>query len=250
MNGDPEEYRRRVYSDYAASVDPALRGTGPADPAAREEVYERDFLPLLPADRGARILDAGCGRGEFLLFLKKRGFTNVAGVDRSPESVKAARAAGLSDVGEGSVEAHLAAHPGAYDCVVAVDVLEHLFKDEVLKFLDAAHAALKPGGRLIVQTVNAASLFGGRMLNIDFTHETAFTRHSLHQAFGAAGFADADFHEIRPVGAGPRAALRRLLWKVFRLKLSLYLHVETGSGILRNDHLFSQIFLARARKRA
>jgi SAM-dependent methyltransferase len=248
MSADAEDYRQRIYRDYAASIDPALHGDGEPDPAARNEVYERDYLPLLPADRTARILDAGCGRGEFLAFLKSRGYVNASGVDRSPESVKAARAAGL-DVVEGALDAHLAAHADAYDCVVAIDVLEHLFKNEVLKFLDAARAALKPGGALIVQAANAGSPFFGRMLNIDFTHETAFTRHSLHQVFTTAGFEDALFRELAPVGSGPRAALRRLLWRALKFKMSVFLHIETGSGILNNDHVFSQIFLARARRR-
>lgn len=249
MNGDPEKYRARIYRDYAASLDPALSGSAPPDSAARDEVYEREFLPLLPTDRAARILDAGCGRGELISFLKRRGYTNASGVDRSPESVRVARANGL-DVSEGALEEHLAAHPGAYDCVVAVDVLEHLFKNEVLDFLDAANKALKPGGSVLVQTVNAGSPFYGRMLHIDFTHETAFTRHSLHQIFGAAGFSDEEFRELPPVGTGLRAAGRRLLWRLFRLKMSLFLHVENGSGIVNNDHLFTQMFLAKARKRS
>lgn len=245
----PDGYRARIYADYAASLDPAL--TGGAAPAldANDAVFTRDYLPWLPADRGARILDAGCGRGNLLSFLKRSGYAAASGVDRGPASVAAARAAGLDAV-EGDAVAFLKSHPGAYDAVVAVDVLEHLRKDEVLDFLDAAFAALKPGGTLIVQTVNAESPFAARMLHIDFTHETAFTRHSLRQVLGAAGFRDAEFKEIGPVGSCPRGLLRRLLWTLFRLRLSAYLHAETGSGFWNNDHLFSQIFLAKARKPA
>ena len=243
------DYRARLYADYAASLDPAL--TGGALPAldANDAVFERDYLPWLPSDRGARILDAGCGRGNLLSFLKRSGYTAASGVDRGPASVAAARAAGLDAV-EGDAVAHMSARPGTFDAIAAVDVLEHLRKDEVLAFLDAAFAALRPGGVLIVQTVNAESPFAARMLHIDFTHETAFTRHSLRQVLGAAGLRDAEFKEIGPAGCGVRALLRRALWALFRLRLSAYLHAETGSGLLNNDHLFSQIFLARARKPA
>jgi len=250
MTADSEEYRRRIYRDYAASIDPRLRGAGLPSLRANDETFERFYRPLLPADRGARIFDAGCGRGGFLSFLQERGWTNAAGVDRSPESVAGARAAGVSGVEEGDVVVHLAAHPGAYDCIVAINMLEHMHKHEVLAFLDAAFAALKPGGLFLAQTVNAESPFFGRMLHIDFTHETAFTRHSLHQVLGAAGFADAEFVELISCGSGPRGWLRRALWALFRFKASLYLHAETGSGALNNDHLFGQIFLASARKPA
>ncbi len=250
MVPEPDAYRRRLYRDYAASVDPLLRGTGAPDLRAHDEVFARDYAPFLPVDRGARVLDAGCGGGAFLSFLRGRGYVNVFGVDRSPGSVRAARAAGLTEVTEGDAAAHMTSHPGAFDAVVAVDVLEHLRKDEVLAFLDAAFVALKPGGVFLAQTVNAESPFFGRMLHIDFTHETAFTRHSLRQILGATGFVDADFREIAPVGAGARASLRRALWRLLRLKWSACLHVETGSGLLNNDHVFGQIFLAKARKPA
>ncbi len=243
----PDDYRRRLYQDYAASVDPALRGASLPALDANDPVFARDYAPFLPADERARILDAGCGRGHLLSYLTRAGYTNAVGVDRSPASVAAARAAGFSAL-EGDAVAHMDAHPGEYDAIVAVDVLEHLRKDEVLQFLDAAFKALKPGGVFLAQTVNAEALFAARMLDIDFTHETAFTRHSLRQVLTAAGFADAEFKEIGPVGRGPRALLRRLLWTLIRLKLSVLLHAETGSGILRNDHLFTQLFLAKARK--
>jgi SAM-dependent methyltransferase len=243
----PDDYRSRLYQDYAASVDPALRGASLPALDANDAVFSRDFAPFLPSDTSARILDAGCGRGNLLSFLKRAGYTNAVGVDRSPASVAAARAAGLN-AEEGDALDYMNAHPGGFDAVVAVDVLEHLRKDEVLQFLDAAFKALKAGGVFVAQTANAEALFASRMLNIDFTHETAFTRHSLRQVLVAAGFTDAEFKEIAPVGTGPRACLRRVLWTLIRLKLSALLHAETGSGILHNDHIFSQIFLAKARK--
>ena len=97
---DTDAYRRRIYQDYAASIDPDLRGASLPGLDANDAVFSRDYIPLLPTDRDAKILDAGCGRGNFLSFLQRNGYTRGSGVDRSPESVRAARAAGL-DVAEG-----------------------------------------------------------------------------------------------------------------------------------------------------
>jgi 2-polyprenyl-3-methyl-5-hydroxy-6-metoxy-1,4-benzoquinol methylase len=243
-----DDYRSRIYRDYAASLDPVLVGGADADPRALDPLFERYYVPLLPADRAARMLDAGCGRGAFVDFLHRRGYDGAVGVDRSPESVRRAKEAGVRGVELGDAGEHLAAHPAAYDAISAIDVLEHLRKDEVLAFLDAAFVALKPGGLLIVQTVNADGPLFGRQLHADFTHETAFTRYSLHQAFGAAGFASSEFHALEPLGSGPRALLRRLLWKFIRLGLGLYYHAESGSGILNNDHILSSTLIAAARK--
>ena len=42
------------------------------------EWYTRDWLP---EDRDGKILDIGCGSGQFLYFLRKKGYTQAKGVD-------------------------------------------------------------------------------------------------------------------------------------------------------------------------
>jgi 2-polyprenyl-3-methyl-5-hydroxy-6-metoxy-1,4-benzoquinol methylase len=44
-----------------------------------------------------------------------------------------------------------------FDLITGRDIIEHLQKPEVLHFLDAVLLALKPGGRLVLQTPNADS---------------------------------------------------------------------------------------------
>jgi cyclopropane fatty-acyl-phospholipid synthase-like methyltransferase len=51
-------------------------------------------------DRSARILDLGCGHGVFIYFHREAGYTNVVGVDKSPEQV--AEATGCSYVSQGT----------------------------------------------------------------------------------------------------------------------------------------------------
>lgn len=242
-----ESYRSRIYRDYAASLEPTLGADD--DLTAGDERFRHSFLPLLPPDRRASILDIGCGRGAFLDFLRREGYKAARGVDRSPEVVKRAQAAGL-DISEGDIGLHLAAHPGAFDCVIAVDVFEHLLKPEVLPLLDAAYAALKPGGRFLIQTVNADGPFFGRMLYVDFTHETAFTRYSLYQVLRISGFERIEFQPMEPIGTGPRAVLRRWVWGLVRLGMGLFYHLETGSGIRHHDHILTTNILVRAFKPA
>ena len=42
----------------------------------------------LPEDKGAAILDVGCGRGEFLRFLQVEGYVNCEGIDLAEEQVE------------------------------------------------------------------------------------------------------------------------------------------------------------------
>src|SRR5438270_13791824 len=49
------------------------------------------FLNLMPLARDAQILDVCCGQGRHALELARRGFVNVAGVDRSAFLLQQAR---------------------------------------------------------------------------------------------------------------------------------------------------------------
>ncbi len=123
------------------------------------QFVSRAILRRLPGLRGrddAAVLDLGCGTGGMLVALAKAfPHGRVVGVDTEPRSVEKAqariRAAGL----EGRVEARLAAaeevdKAGAFDLVTMIQVL-HETKQEVRdSILARAHAALRPGGVLLI----------------------------------------------------------------------------------------------------
>ena len=91
---------------------------------------------------GPRVLDAGCGMGEFVSFLDQQGFA-ASGVDPSDEAVSRARSAGL-DVRAGTL-ADVVADPSArYDAVTSLNVLEHVPDPAAL--LDQTRQVLVPGG--------------------------------------------------------------------------------------------------------
>lgn len=237
-----QDYRARIYERYGETLAPELRA-GTVSSEERERGFASLYAPHLPADKSARILDLGCGEGAFLAYLQKSGYAAAEGVDGSEGQVARAKKAGVKNVAQGDFSAFLAARPGAYDCVVAFDVFEHLRKDELLALTDAVFASLKPGGRLIVQTINADGLGWGRQLAADLTHETAFTRYSLSQLFTICGFSSSEFHPLRPA-----SLRRRLAWSAVSFFMSLLHHAETGSGLRRNDHILTSLLLGVAHK--
>jgi malonyl-CoA O-methyltransferase len=57
------------------------------------QAEERAMLALLPGDlSGARVLDAGCGSGRYLLHARRRGARQLLGMDLSAEMLARARA--------------------------------------------------------------------------------------------------------------------------------------------------------------
>lgn len=103
--------------------------------------------------RGARCLDVGCGDGRTSgLWLLGRGCSYL-GVDISEPAVEEAKALGLQAQLIDDA-ASLPIPDAAYDVVVSVEVLEHLFLP--LEALTEMARVLRPGGVLIVTVPNVA----------------------------------------------------------------------------------------------
>lgn len=189
----------------------------------------------------------GCGSGSFLYFLRSEGYRRIRGIDIAAEQVALARRLGITDVEAADAFTFLAAHAGAYDLIVALDVVEHFPKDEVLRFLDLAHGALRPGGSLLLRTPNADSPFHSWIRYADFTHEVAFTPLSIRQVLRATGFTDVEVVPLEPYAHGPASALRWLLWKIVKQMIRLYLLIEQGTP---GSGVFTANFCAVARRGA
>lgn len=170
----------------------------------------------LPGDRSATILDVGCGFGFALRTLRALGYRDLRGLESSPEQARRCTAAGFAvDVCEDTAE-WLVARPGAFDCVVLLDVLEHVPKDRQIELLAAIHDALRPGGRLVLTTPNASAILAARWLYNDHTHHVSFTEHSLHYVLASAGFARIDMDASKGLGPFPRPLWRRSTWPAVR----------------------------------
>lgn len=198
-----------------------------------------------PAQRQAQVLDIGCGHGALLHFAREQGYQNVAGVDVSPQQVALARQLGIQGVAEGDLLASLRSRPAAsLDVVVAVDVIEHFTKDELLDLVDAVAYVLKPGGRWLIQAPNGESPFCGAIRFGDMTHEQAFTRSSLDQLLRASGFSSVRCFETAPVPSGLKGLVRLMAWMCIRAVLRLWSLAETGDT--GRDAVFTRNLLAVA----
>ncbi|WP_411701188.1 class I SAM-dependent methyltransferase [Conyzicola sp.] len=96
---------------------------------------------------GSRVLDVGCGSGEFLGTLERLGATG-AGVDPAPGMVALARAtAPLADIRVGGAES-LPWPDGSFDVVVAINALQ--FAEDTVEALAEFRRVLVPGGLVAV----------------------------------------------------------------------------------------------------
>jgi SAM-dependent methyltransferase len=217
-------FRHDLYQRYVST----FKGAEQAGGEGSEAWWDHKYLPLLSGvDRTASILELGCGAGGLLAYLKRRGFSHAAGIDISPEQVNLARSRGVeAELGD-ALEV-LPGRPGHYAAVLAVDVLEHLTRDELLPLADAVYGSLQPGGRWLIQTANGAGLFPGQVIYGDLTHVTVFTPNSLAQLLRAASFGELRFMEAGPIPLRLRGRLNVALWSAIKLAANAVRGIETG----------------------
>jgi 2-polyprenyl-3-methyl-5-hydroxy-6-metoxy-1,4-benzoquinol methylase len=127
---------------------------------AYRELIDAEHRHLRRPEPGAdRLLDIGCGGGEFLQRARRLGWS-VEGVDFDPKAVAAASAAGLK-VSVGSIEAYAEVR-NHFDVVTCNHVIEHVY--DARELVEAIYRILKPGGRIWIETPNIGSaghaLFG------------------------------------------------------------------------------------------
>ncbi len=183
-----------------------------------EQIAHRFGRPLGDLAR-LHVADIGCGAGLMCEPLAARG-AHVVGVDAAQKNIAAARlhanAGGLNiDYRVGEPDAVLR-DDELFDVLLLLEVVEHV--DNLQAFVQQAARHLKPGGLLLVSTINrTARSFVTAIVGAEIifrllprgTHRWAqFVRpDELEQAAAACGLAQ---HDIRGMGYLP--AVHRAWW--------------------------------------
>ncbi|MFA6272550.1 MAG: class I SAM-dependent methyltransferase [Patescibacteria group bacterium] len=108
---------------------------------------------------GERILDYGCGRGEMLVQSAQHG-AYIWGIDYASDAISLAEEARSACDMETQSRIKIALQTSkilpfsdnTFDMVYFLDVIEHLYQEEVDQALTEIFRVLKPGGRIILHT--------------------------------------------------------------------------------------------------
>ena len=173
----------------------------------RQASYLPFFTHLAADAEGAgdnRVLDIGCGRGEFIELLAANGIP-AGGIDLNSEMVEVCRARGLN-VSHADAVSYLASQPDAsLGGIFAAQVVEHLEPAYLLRLLDLAFDKLRPGGTLVLETLNPAcwTAFFESYIR-DITHRWPLHPETLKYLVTASGFTSAAIEFRSPVPAQDR----------------------------------------------
>ena len=174
-----------------------FRGT-PDEIRARQTDYADRFVGA------SDVVDVGCGRGELLELLRDRG-VSATGVDANAEMVAECRARGLVAVHADGVS-YLAGIPDdSVGGLTALQVVEHLDPNQLVRFLQTAFPKLRPGATIVLETINVACWVAFFESYIrDLTHVRPLHPDTLKFLVVAAGFEQVDVHFRSPIAEGGR----------------------------------------------
>lgn len=147
--------------------------------STRRKIAHKLIKKYLPEGKGLKILDVGCGGGLLSQELHRHG--QVICIDPSEEAINFAKARGV-DAKKFSIIDYK--KENEYDCVVALDILEHCEND--VRAISNIYKFLKPGGIAII-FVPALNFFWGNQ-DIISHHFRRYTYTDLRNKFKDANF--------------------------------------------------------------
>lgn len=187
----PEPPKPDLHAFYVALAD-TFRG-----PEAEVRDRVRGYLPdLQPVRNLGPVLDVGCGRGEMLDILQEADI-EAYGIDSNPLCVDDCRKRGLSAEVVDARQHLTSLDPSSLAAVTAIHVVEHLSIEELVDFVDLAMMALKPGGKLILETPNPENIIVSSLyFYLDPTHRHPIPPALLQFILASRGIVDLEIRRL------------------------------------------------------
>jgi O-antigen chain-terminating methyltransferase len=188
---DGEEEAVSIISDTAderfyKALEDRFRGS-------EEEIEERvrGYLPEIRQVEGlTRVLDIGCGRGEWLRVLRKEGI-EARGIEINRLFADSLVRQGLDVVCGDALEILPTIEDGSYSVVSGFHIVEHLPFSSLLSMLGHARRILHRGGVAIFETPNPKNLgVGACNFYTDPTHKNPIPPHLAKFLLEYSGFRD------------------------------------------------------------
>lgn len=156
------------------------------------------YIPIVPVHGSKRVVDVGCGRGEWLDLLSKNGF-DATGLDINEVMVQICRDKGLNAQKQDVIEFLSNQQEGALAAVTGFHVAEHIPLDLLLRLIKESHRALEKGGVLILETPNPENLLvGSHTFYHDPTHRNPLTPTLMTFMAQYFGFSEVEILRLNP----------------------------------------------------
>ena len=141
-----------------------------------------------------KVLEIGFGNGIFMQYAKLLGW-DIYGTEINNESIETARRKNFKVKLTDNLDSYDSEY---FDLVIALDVMEHVSKKDLEKFLFDVKRVLIKGGKFVARVPNGDSPFGLPLQNGDITHQTVIGSGIMKYLANSLGL------KIKFLGAEPR----------------------------------------------
>jgi SAM-dependent methyltransferase len=164
-----------------------------------EEVKKQQASYISLFKKGGKVLDLGCGRGEFLSLLNENGIDAV-GIDSNSLMIDNCLDKGLI-CRKGDILEELAKiEDGSLSGIFSSQVIEHLPPAYLRRMVELAYFKLAPEGRIVLETINPTSVFTlVQVYYLDLAHQKPIHPQALRFLLESAGFEDVEIKFSPPL---------------------------------------------------
>jgi len=165
---------------------------------SEEDIRTRQQMYVLRFQAHAPVLDVGCGRGEMLQVFREGGI-DARGIDSNDDCIALCQANGL-DAEKADLFGHLSSLPEAsLGGIIGCQVVEHLPRERLPEMIRLAHAKLRAGGLLAIETPNPECLaIFATHFYIDPTHQHPIPPALASFYLEEAGFGQIEIQRLSP----------------------------------------------------
>ena len=165
---------------------------------SREVIKQRQLSFLHYFENCSRVLDIGCGRGEFLEILRDHNIGGL-GIDLDADMVIYCQSRQLTVEQSDAIMYLEKLEDKSLDGIFIDQVVEHLEPEYLVRLLALCFKKLKFGYYIIVETVNPLSFVSFVNFYIDLTHKRPIHPETLQFLMSAAGFRESEKQFFSPV---------------------------------------------------
>lgn len=171
------------------------------------EAVRKQLQKYVPLFKGHDpVLDLGCGRGEFVAMLQEADI-QAGGVDLSPSMLREATNLNLPCRHGDILSTLKASERASLGGIFSAQVIEHFDADLLRQVVTESFQVLKPGGLILLETVNPLSLFAfSRIYLLDTTHRSALHPEFMRYLLESSGYRQVEIL-YGPLPEGERLAL-------------------------------------------
>jgi O-antigen chain-terminating methyltransferase len=154
---------------------------------------------LLFFKKGKKVVDLGCGRGEFLDLLKSK-WIDAEGLDINEQMIAICQDKGLT-CRKGDILEQLTEYANdSLGGIFSSQVIEHLPPPYLKRLIEVAFVKLTPSAPIVLETINPTSVFAlVQIYHLDISHKQPIHPQALRYLLESSGFEDVEIQYSSPL---------------------------------------------------